>query len=106
MLSKLQREFLANIVVLLSWGLVRGYQFTFGDAFDADGDGGHMRNSNHSRRLALDVNLFVGGVYITDGSHPAYLELGKVWKTLHPLARWGGDFGDANHFSFEYNGVK
>jgi hypothetical protein len=36
-----------------------------------------------------------------------YRAAGEKWKTMHPLARWGGDFKrkDAVHFSFEHEGV-
>ncbi len=37
-----------------------------------------------------------------------YKVLGDKWKTMHSLARWGGDFrrADGGHFSLEHNGVK
>lgn len=61
-------------------------------------------NSVHSVGLAVDLNLFKDGVYLTATEDHAVL--GAFWKGLHPLARWGGDFKDGNHYSFEYNGVK
>jgi hypothetical protein len=27
--------------------------------------------------------------------------LGEWWEKQHPLARWGGRWGDGNHYSFE-----
>ncbi len=67
-------------------------------------DAEHMEGSLHYKRLAIDLNLFVNGRYIRSGKNPAYLKLGAYWKTLHPLCRWGGDFGDANHFSIGHGG--
>lgn len=65
-----------------------------------------IRNSEHSRRLAQDLNIFKEGVFLTKKED--YAPFGAFWKTLHPLARWGGDFKDspdADHFSFTYEGI-
>lgn len=68
-----------------------------------------IRNSLHALRLAFDGNLFVfeNGVWVP-ASVSEYIPLGVYWKTLHPLARWGGDFArpDSQHFSLEHNGVR
>lgn len=64
-------------------------------------------NSVHQLGLAVDINLFKDGVYLT--SSEDHRPFGEWWKAQHPLARWGGDFRpkpDGNHYSFEYNGVK
>lgn len=65
--------------------------------------GGHPK-SNHINKLAADIDLFWDGQYLTETEH--HTELGEFWKGLHPLCRWGGDFGDGNHYSLEHNGVK
>lgn len=62
------------------------------------------RTSLHTVRLAIDLNLFRNGIYLEDTD--SFKPLGDYWKTLHPLARWGGDFGDGGHFSIEHNGVR
>ena len=111
-LSKKQQRFTECIGTLIAYAYSRGYGFTFGDAYrDERVHGGFgarssyaAANSVHKVRLAVDLNLFVDGEYITDGEHPAYQELGALWKTLDDEARWGGDFKDANHFSFQYQG--
>jgi hypothetical protein len=54
----------------------------------------------------VDFNLFANGNYIAYGTHFAYIDIGEEWERIHPLARWGGRFGDANHFSFEHNSSK
>lgn len=55
-------------------------------------------DSNHLRRLAIDLNFFVAGQLATvDQIKP----LGAYWQTLHPANRWGGNFKkllDAPHF--------
>jgi hypothetical protein len=69
----------------------------------------HKVGSLHFSGLAVDLNAYRDGVYLT--SCEDYRKLGDHWKTLHELARWGGDFknessGDGNHFSFEFQGRK
>lgn len=77
------------------------------EALVNNGNNNGVVNSVHSVGLAVDLNLFKDGVYLTTSE--SHAPLGAFWKTLHPLARWGGDFKprpDGNHYSFEYNGVK
>lgn len=68
------------------------------------GIGVGVRSSLHTIHLAVDLNLFKDGVYLKD-SHD-HLLFGEWWEEQHPLARWGGRFGDGNHYSFEYGGKK
>lgn len=67
-----------------------------------------ISNSLHKKRLAIDLNLFKDGSYLTKTED--HLALGTYWKLLHPLCRWGGDFTgkrpDGNHYSIEHEGVK
>jgi hypothetical protein len=69
-------------------------------------DGVHMVGSLHYDGLAQDLNLFVDGEYITDGTHMAWVDLGSFWEQLHPLCAWGGRFKsrDSNHVSIRYQG--
>lgn len=64
-------------------------------------DAQHMKGSHHYEGTSGDFNLYINGVYIPDGSHPAWLAIGKFWKALHELCAWGGDFQDANHLSLK-----
>lgn len=81
-----------------------GYQVTLGDAYrDPRVTYGHP-NSSHRKRLAIDINLFKEGKYLTATEN--HRILGDWWKAQHPLARWGGDWEDGNHYSFEWEGVK
>ena len=64
--------------------------------------------SKHCQRLAIDLNLFIEGKYITDPK--LYRYLGEIWESLG--GRWGGRFGvkreewfekvgwDSNHFEY------
>lgn len=74
------------------------------DARDGDRDSPHLKGGCHDFRLALDLNLFINGIWIKDGGHKAWTAIGEFWEGTHPLARWGGRFNDSNHFSFTHNG--
>ena len=79
---------------------------TFGDAYENQGHYPeefwiHTRGSLHSKRCAVDFNLFVDGRYIR-GYHRAWDLMAERWKSYDPLNRWGGDIEgkrDFNHFS-------
>lgn len=82
-------------------------RFRFPDGNLAKGqDAVHLRTGNHYRGLAIDCLLYIKGAYITDGGHALWRKIGQKWETLDPLARWGGHFGDANHLSFIYGGIR
>lgn len=69
--------------------------------------GAGISNSLHLKCLAIDLSLFVHGVYKIDSE--SYRGLGDKWKSMHELCRWGGDFKtrpDGNHFSLEHEGVR
>lgn len=109
-----QRRFAFCVSELIQYAYACGYELTFGDAYRdprvhgefSKKDSYSAAKSVHKLRLAVDLNLFVGGVYITDGDHPAYIKLGEWWESLDEDARWGGRFQDSNHFSFEQWGCK
>jgi len=113
-LSGNQQRFTECVGLLIAQAYRLGYALTFGDAYRdprAYGDHGVKKSyaaaeSVHKLRLAVDLNLFVEGDYITSGDHIAYQQLGEFWEGLDPAARWGGRFDDANHFSFEQWGCK
>lgn len=98
-------EFSRCMALLVTWANEQGMKV----CFDRDGLK-HMENSNHYRGLAKDLIRYSDeGEYLTHVDH--YRPLGEKWKTMHRLARWGGDFtgknvGDGGHFSFEYGGIK
>jgi len=107
-----QRLFTRLIANLLEFAHSRGYEITFGDAFrdsrlhGAIGEkkGYGHKNSNHKNKLAIDLNLFLDGKYLTtDKDHEP---LGLYWESLNPLCRWGGRFADGNHYSLEHGGMK
>ena len=110
--SDLQWEFLQCLAQLIEFAKSNGYKLTAGDLYRdpiVHGEFGKKKGygaarSVHKLRMAIDLNLFVGGEYRTDTD--AHRELGEYWESLHDKARWGGHFSDGNHYSFEYWGVK
>lgn len=77
---------------------------TLAEKIRNNGKAGGIRNSLHELKLALDLDLFRDGNYLADTE--AHRPLGEYWETLHPLCRWGGRWGDGNHYSVEYQGRK
>lgn len=111
-LGQKQRLFTKLVAQLIQYAYAQGYELTLGDAYRdprVHGDVGVKKsyssaNSVHKQRLAIDLNLFKGGVYQT--STEAHKPLGEYWKSLHPECRWGGDFStpDGNHYSMAHEG--
>jgi hypothetical protein len=105
-----QRKFTLMISQLIAWAYANGYELTFGDAYrDPRLHGaagvklgyGH-RNSCHKIRLAIDLNLFRGGVFLQ--STEDHAPLGEQWEAMG--GTWGGRFADGNHYSLEHEGMK
>lgn len=92
-----QREFTYKVGELIAFAYDNGYELTFGDAARMDKQG-HSKNSFHYVRLAIDLNLFIDGVYQT--TTEAHKPLGEYWKSIG--GTWGGDFTrkDGNHYSW------
>jgi hypothetical protein len=112
-LGEKQRRFTELVGRLIEWSYDEGFELTFGECYRTPeqaalnaASGAGIANSLHTKRLAIDLQLFLGGEYQTASS--AYKPLGDYWKTLDPEARWGGDFSkpDGNHFSLEHEGIR
>ncbi|WP_302553731.1 M15 family metallopeptidase [Comamonas kerstersii] len=111
-LGQKQRLFTKLVAQLIQYAYAQGYELTLGDAYRdprVHGDVGVKKsyssaNSVHKQRLAIDLNLFKDGQYLT--TTEAHKPLGQFWKSLHPLCRWGGDFStpDGNHYSMAHEG--
>ena len=108
-----QIEFTKCVGQLIEYAYNRGYALTIGDGYRDPRVFGELgkklgygrAKSCHKLRLAIDLNLFVDGEWISDGDHPAWIDLSNKWESLHPLARSGLRFDDANHFSFLHEGL-
>ena len=91
-----------------------GYDLTLGEAYRPDVTARYyeklgigIANSLHRKRLAIDLNLFKNGVYLTDTED--WRPLGEWWEersTDEYTCTWGGRFSDGNHFSIEHEGVR
>lgn len=113
-LREKQTAFVWKLSEFLLWCRDNGYEVTLGEAYRTEEQQQHYvqtgrsktMNSKHRERLAVDLNLFVNGEYITDKE--AYRPLGEEWEARG--GRWGGRFGvqpedyavkvgwDSNHF--------
>ena len=101
-----QSEFARLVPRLIDKAFELGYEVTLGDAYRdprVHGPLGSKRSyshpySMHKNRMAIDLNLFKDGVYLTSGAE--HKPLGEWWEQQHEWARWGGRFDDPNHYSF------
>lgn len=101
-LGEKQKLFAKNIALLISHIYASGYEVTFGDAWSKPEYKAHKANSCHYDRLAIDLNLFKDGAYLTDTM--AHEPFGKWWEGLNKDNRWGGRFHDGNHYSMTPDG--
>ena len=103
-LGEKQKAFSLCVGKLIVYAYSIGYEITLGDAYrDPRVKYGHPK-SLHRLRLAIDLNLFKDGKYLKDTE--SYRSLGMYWIQCNPLARWGGEFNDGNHFSFAHNNMR
>ena len=112
-LNELQVEFTRTMAYFQVWCCEAGHQIIEAESYRTPEQaklykeqGKGILNSTHCKKLARDLFLYKNNTVTWDKAD--YQEIGEKWKTMHPLARWGGDFArrDAVHFSFEYQGVK
>lgn len=102
-----QAAFLLDVCRLIQYATSQGWTVTGGELFRTlEQQQIHVKagrsktmNSNHLRRLAIDLNFFKDGKLVWDKN--AIAPLGSYWETLHPKNRWGGNFRslvDVPHF--------
>lgn len=110
-LRQKQSLFASLVPGLIEFAISEGYEVTFGETYRSPEEAARLaalglgiNNSLHTRRLAIDLNLFKNDKYLM--SNKAHQPLGNFWELLHPLCRWGGRFGDGNHYSLEHEGRK
>lgn len=102
-----QAAFLLDACKLIQFATAQGFKVTGGELFrTAEQQQIYVKTgrsktmqSNHLRRLAIDLNFISGGELCYD---KARLEpIGKYWESLNPANRWGGHFSsfkDMPHF--------
>lgn len=108
-LGQKQRLFAKLLPRLIDYIYGAGYEVSFGETYRSPEEaarlarlGKGIKNSLHTQRLAIDLNLFKDGHYLTRTEHHA--QFGTFWESLHPLCRWGGRFNDGNHYSLAHGG--
>lgn len=112
-LGRKQKRFTLMVAQFIEWIYQNGYEVTFGDAYRdprvfgivGEKKGYGHKKSNHKKRLAIDLNLFKDGKYLTQTED--YREIGEYWESLSEDTVWGGRFknSDGNHFSLEHEGT-
>ena len=109
-LRKRQSQFALNVAFLILEAEKRGYEITLGDAFRdkrVHGEYGEEKGyshpkSTHKVKLAIDLNLFKDGHYISNDE--GHRELHEFW-----VEKCGGSpmiEKDPNHYSYEYQGIR
>lgn len=87
---------------LIDQAFALGYEVTLGDAYRdprVHGALGEKKSysssmSLHKQRLAIDLNLFRDGRYLS--STESHRPLGEWWEAQG--GSWGGRFNDGNHY--------
>lgn len=105
-LRQKQSLFVWLVARLIRRAHVCGYELTFGDAQRSPAEATRLGfpGSLHVSRLAIDLNLFRDGRYLS--STESHRRLGEWWERQHDLCRWGGRFSspDGNHYSLTHAG--
>ena len=110
-LRQQQSLFAILVARLIQYATALDYEVTLGEAFRSPEEaqrlaklGKGIVNSVHCSKLAIDLNLFKDGKYLS--SSLSHKPLGEWWERQHELCRWGGRFfkPDGNHYSMEYQG--
>jgi hypothetical protein len=111
-LGQKQRRFTRMVGQLIAHAYDSGFELTLGDAYrdprmhgkpGTRATGSYSAaNSLHKQRLAIDLNLFRDGQYLT--ATEDHRPLGEYWESIG--GTWGGRFGDGNHYSLEHEGRK
>ena len=107
-----QRLFTYYVALLIQEAYAQGFELTFGEAYRTPEQarlnaqrGTGISNSLHTHRLAIDLNLFKDGKYLTTSED--HRPLGEWWEKLDSDCRWGGRFSrpDGNHYSLSHEGI-
>lgn len=108
MMVQQQHFFLRDVAKLIFYATETGLLVTGGelyrtqeqqDIYVAKGLS-KTRNSNHLRRLAIDLNFFTKAGTLLSSKNDLQ-RIGNYWEALDPANRWGGNFTsflDTPHF--------
>ena len=75
-----------------------GFEVTHGDAYRDPRCPYGSKSSRHKSRLAIDLNLFRNGKYLSETEH--HRQLGEWWESQGGI--WGGRFEDGNHYEWPW----
>ena len=113
-LRQKQSEFAWLVSELIKQAYKLGYELTLGETYRSVEEsnrlaalGKGIKNSLHTQRLAIDINLFKDGKYLTKNTD--HQTLGEWWEsksTDEYTCHWGGRFNDGNHYSIGHGGRK
>lgn len=111
-LREKQSIFINLVAELIFQAQDMGYALTLGEAYRNPEEaarlaklGKGIRNSLHTQRLAIDINLFKDGKYLDKTED--HKQLGEWWEKQSfgdIKCTWGGRFQDGNHYSIEHQG--
>jgi hypothetical protein len=113
-LRQKQSRFTVLVAKLVLKAESLGYETTFGEAWRSPEEaarlakaGKGIAQSLHTQRLAIDLNLFKDGRYLS--STEAHRPLGEWWERQSGdgvTCAWGGRFSDGNHYALAHGGRK
>lgn len=113
-LRQKQSLFVKLVAKLIYYAYSQGYELTFAEAYRSPEEAARLAKAGkgivkslHTQRLAIDLNLFKDGKYLT--STEAHRFLGEWWERQSGpdfTCAWGGRFKDGNHYSIEHEGRK
>ena len=114
-LKEKQFAFASLVPLLINKAIELDYTVTLGECYRSPEEAARLAKlgkgiigSLHTLKLAIDVNLFRDGIYLTTSE--AHRPLGTYWETLSAgkdfVTAWGGHWGDGNHYSISHGGKK
>ena len=113
-LREKQSIFVILVSDLIQYIYDQKYELTFGETYRSPEEaarlaklGKGIKASLHTQKLAIDLNLFKDGKYLSSTeSHRQFGEKWESWSTEDYQCCWGGRFGDGNHYSIAHGGRK
>lgn len=113
-LRQKQSLFASLVPRLIDQAIALGFEITLGETYRSPEEAARLTKlgkgivqSLHGVRLAIDLNLFRNGVYLS--STASHRPLGEWWEaqsTEDYTCAWGGRFGDGNHYAIAHGGRK
>lgn len=108
-LNDKQHIFAMNLAKLLQHVESSGVTCSIGEVFRTKEqaeiyvkEGKGILESQHCKKLAVDIQLFSNGQFLQKKED--YQTLGEYWESLHPDNRWGGRFPRVDSVHFEMRG--